>query len=251
MTRIHNDAFGGQIVAVRDSVGVTYLHGDDLGSISVATTSTGAVASRQQFDPWGKVRSGGVSQTSVNYTGQRLDDTGLLFYNARYYNPALGRFISADSVVPGNASGGMDGIALRPLTVDFHEPGFVTTLNSEGANADKLYWGGPVNPQSLNRYSYVGNNPMGATDPTGHNAYLTNKQARDLVDSLNQFAQGVVLSSTTAGSGGALLEKIVKNAALSEKTLDATSRVFFRAIIAGGRTIELVVDCAVYETVFC
>ena len=84
-------AFGGQMVAVRDSAGVSYLHGDHLGSVSVATTSTGAAASRQQYDPWGKVRSGGVSQTSLNYTGQRLDDSGLLYYHARYYDPALGR----------------------------------------------------------------------------------------------------------------------------------------------------------------
>ena len=104
----------------------------------------------------------------LNYTGGRRDDTRLLFYNARYYDPAIGRFISADTVVPGNASGGMDGVALRPLTVAFHEPGFIATLNGEGANADKLHWDGPVNPQSLNRYAYVNNNPMRWTDPTGH-----------------------------------------------------------------------------------
>ncbi|RLD97622.1 MAG: hypothetical protein DRI92_05310, partial [Aquificota bacterium] len=35
------------------------------------------------------------------FTGQREDATiGLYFYNARYYDPALGRFISADTVVP-------------------------------------------------------------------------------------------------------------------------------------------------------
>ena len=34
------------------------------------------------------------------FTGQRLDATGLYFYNARYYDPVLGRFVSADTIVP-------------------------------------------------------------------------------------------------------------------------------------------------------
>src|SRR3712207_8049617 len=41
--------------------------------------------SRQEFTPWGAVRSGGISQTSRNYTGQRLDGTGLLSYHARLH----------------------------------------------------------------------------------------------------------------------------------------------------------------------
>ena len=51
----------------------------------------------------------------------------MYFYNARYYDPALGRFISADTVVPN-----------------------------------------PGNPQDLNRYAYVRNNPLKYRDPTGH-----------------------------------------------------------------------------------
>jgi len=39
--------------------------------------------------------------TARTYTGQAVDEaTGLMFYNARWYDPALGRFISADTVVP-------------------------------------------------------------------------------------------------------------------------------------------------------
>jgi len=116
--------FGTQVIAQRDSSNtLTYIHGDHLGSTSLTTSSSGASVSQQEFDPWGKVRSGGVSQTSMNYTGQKLDGTGLLFYNARYYDPTLGRFSSADIVEDG-----------------------------------------------LNRYSYVGNNPINATDPSGNDA---------------------------------------------------------------------------------
>src|SRR5207244_1327647 len=72
-------------------------------SISVATDSAHAVMSEQEYDPWGQVRSGGVGQTNLNYTGQRLDDSGLLYYHARYYDPLLGRFVSADSIIPGQS----------------------------------------------------------------------------------------------------------------------------------------------------
>ncbi len=89
------------------------------------------------------MRSGGVSQTSLNYTGQHLDGSGLLYYHARYYDPVLARFVSADSIVPGMAMGaggamgtlGMDPqVALRPLTVDFHEPGFAAGLAAEAGS---------------------------------------------------------------------------------------------------------------------
>jgi hypothetical protein len=73
----------------------------------------------------------------------------------------------------------MDGVALKGLTVDFHEPDFVSTLNSENqqpfwfemSREQKQQAGspwGPANPQALNRYAYVQNNPLKWTDPSGH-----------------------------------------------------------------------------------
>jgi RHS repeat-associated protein len=41
-----------------------------------------------------------TTPTGYRYTGQRQDDTlGLYDYNARYYDPDIGRFISADTIV--------------------------------------------------------------------------------------------------------------------------------------------------------
>ena len=73
----------------------------------------------------------------------------------------------------------MDGLALKPLTVDFHEPGFVGQLGTENgfgfwfqlSDDDKQKLGsiwGPANPQALNRYSYARNGPVRYTDPSGH-----------------------------------------------------------------------------------
>ena len=185
--------FNGQVVAVRDSAaGVSYLYGDQLGSVSFATNASGSSTSQQDFDAWGAVRSGGISATSLNYTGQRLDSTGLLDYHARLYDPTLARFVSADSVVPSSASGGLDGVQLKGLTTDFHEPGFVATLNGENARGfwfelsgdDRRQAGvpwGPANPQALNRYSYVLNNPISCSDPSGHITYTRDDaiKARD------------------------------------------------------------------------
>lgn len=43
----------------------------------------------------------GVLPTDYTFTGQKLDaSAGLLYYGARYYDAALGRFVQADTIVP-------------------------------------------------------------------------------------------------------------------------------------------------------
>ncbi len=131
---------GAQRVAMKQGSNVTYLHSDHpfaplrAGSSTPLRTSlgstsatSGASAGTQVYYPYGGVRSG-MLPTDYGFTGQKLDaSVGLMYYGSRYYDAALGRFISADTISPN-----------------------------------------PFNLQSLNRYSYVLNNPVRYVDPSGH-----------------------------------------------------------------------------------
>ncbi|MBI3244141.1 MAG: RHS repeat-associated core domain-containing protein [Chloroflexi bacterium] len=98
-------AFGAQVVAMRDNGTLYYLHGDNLGSASLTTNASGAVVSQNRFYPFGATRfTQGTRPTDVDFIGQRLDGTGLHFYNARYYSSGLGRFVQADTMAPGAGS---------------------------------------------------------------------------------------------------------------------------------------------------
>ena len=144
----------GRRVAMRAGGVIYYLHSDHLGSTSLATTAGGAVVpgSRTGYDPYGAVRYGGALPTDFTFTGQRAEGFGLYDYRARWYDPALGRFVSADTVVP--------------------EPG---------------------NPQGLNRYAYVTNNPLRYTDPSGHIEADEAEKAREIIAHLADD-YGIVIS---------------------------------------------------------
>jgi len=54
-----------------------------------------------KYFPFGATCStSGTVPTDKKFTGQRLDETGLYYYGGRYYDPTIGRFISADAFVP-------------------------------------------------------------------------------------------------------------------------------------------------------
>jgi RHS repeat-associated protein len=129
-------SFGGRVVGMRKqnyptSNGQLRILGDHLGSstLIVDTAATPVVVHRQYYKPYGEaIPVSGSSQTSVGYTGQRLDvESGLMYYGARYYDPVLSFFVSADNIAP--------------------------------AKGDA---------KTRNRYSYVVNNPIRYVDPSGH-----------------------------------------------------------------------------------
>ena len=110
---------------IPQSMSVEYVLGDHLGSASVMTDSLGNKVSEMRYSPWGEVRYSWVDSnlsTTPSYTlpkqtftGQfsYMDDPstqgtegfGLMFYQSRFYDPQIGRFIQADSIVPGGLQG--------------------------------------------------------------------------------------------------------------------------------------------------
>jgi RHS repeat-associated protein len=85
---------------------LTYLLGDHLNSTSLSYRADTGATVTQLYKPWGEVRySSGSLPTRHTYTGQYSyagsGEFGLMFYNAGWYDGALGRFVQADSIVPG------------------------------------------------------------------------------------------------------------------------------------------------------
>jgi RHS repeat-associated protein len=92
---------GSNRVATVESTGSTYYyHSDHLGSSNVITNQSGQQAQYCEYTPYGTLaRNEGTDAVTHKFTGKELDSTGLYFYGARYYDPEIGRFITADTIV--------------------------------------------------------------------------------------------------------------------------------------------------------
>jgi RHS repeat-associated protein len=113
-------SIGGQMVAMDkictvsqgcSDAGLKYFLTDHLGSLAAVTDASGGLLSQYRYLPFGQLRtdvplpnsqSTNAQFTAFGYTGQRgLEASGLLDYKARFYDPALGRFIQPDTLIPG------------------------------------------------------------------------------------------------------------------------------------------------------
>jgi RHS repeat-associated protein len=127
--------FGGTRIARRDSsINVFYYVADHLGtSREIVQAGQTSPCYESDFYPFGGERTpivNACSQNNYKFTGKERDaESGLDNFGARYMASTMGRFMSAD-----------------PFTVT---PGRV------------------VDPQQLNLYAYVRNNPLKHIDPTG------------------------------------------------------------------------------------
>ena len=143
--------FGGKRIARHDTPGsVNYYLSDHLGSSRVVTNSAGTILDDCDFTPFGEERC--VSSSSGNtykFTGKERDpmaEGGKDYFPARYYVNGFGRWLSPDEYTGGPTS------AYGP---------------PDPAPPGALPYADITNPQSLNKYAYVYNNPLRYVDPTG------------------------------------------------------------------------------------
>ncbi|HEU5380767.1 MAG TPA: RHS repeat-associated core domain-containing protein, partial [Ktedonobacteraceae bacterium] len=103
--QIAYDSLAGHLVGSTDGSSTTDELTDAQGSV-LTSISQSAVLGEQVYGPYGNQRYvQGTLGTTRGYTGQFHDGvTGLDYYNARYYDPAVAMFVSPDSV-QGNAQG--------------------------------------------------------------------------------------------------------------------------------------------------
>lgn len=85
-----------------------YYHQDNLNSSSALSGSSGAQQEVNVYYPFGRTQTASPQasfQVSRRFTGQVFDaESGLYYYVGRYYDPELGRFIQADTIIPNIAN---------------------------------------------------------------------------------------------------------------------------------------------------
>jgi RHS repeat-associated protein len=111
----------------------TYYHRDQIGSSSTLTAGTGWPVSTYIYFPYGQGPQPGTNH--YLFTGKERDtESGNDYFGARYYASNMGRFLSPDW----------------------------------SPQAEPVPYAKFADPQSLNLYAYVTNNPLVRVDPSGH-----------------------------------------------------------------------------------
>jgi RHS repeat-associated protein len=90
---------GTQLISQTRNGSTSYYLQDGQGSTRALTNSAGAVTDTYSYTAYGEIyNQTGTTANNYLYTGQQFDQsTGLYSLRARFYNPAVGRFLSQDT----------------------------------------------------------------------------------------------------------------------------------------------------------
>jgi RHS repeat-associated protein len=82
---------------------ITYLYSDQVDSARMTTTPSSSTIPTRRYTAYGDKFAADTHSplaTAFNDGGHMDDGTGLVYINARYYDPNLGLFISPDTLIP-------------------------------------------------------------------------------------------------------------------------------------------------------
>ncbi|MCX6879879.1 MAG: FG-GAP-like repeat-containing protein [Verrucomicrobia bacterium] len=166
---------GSMLITRRDENGPVWYHADRLGSVRAMTDASGSVVRNYGYSPFGQTR--GASDIAANdrgFTGHRRDADTGLLFMGARY--------------------------YDPSTCQFVSPDSIVP--------------DPENPQALNRYSYVYNDPLNNTDPTGHAPVVVAVISAAMVSSTPAIATWVAVTAWV-GAGLSVAGYFAKDPILS------------------------------------
>uniref|UniRef100_UPI0040487BFC RHS repeat domain-containing protein n=1 Tax=Rheinheimera sp. TaxID=1869214 RepID=UPI0040487BFC len=192
---------------------IRYTHKDRLGSTLTYTDHNGQVTDRRMFDAFGKPRAtDGNSLTTPRLQNLSLSRNG--FTDHRHLDE-------------------VELIHMNGRAYDYNLGRFLSV--------DPIIQS-PGNSQSLNPYSYIMNNPLAGTDPTGYSAECAEKSCKIQVKVKTEAGTGSRISRTTtstvtatqnsngtvtiSGSNGAAVGAVAKaiNTTLTSNRMDIGSQ---------------------------
>ena len=223
-----------------------YLWDATRNTTAITFASWSTVAERIHYDAYGKAQfytaswstKSGTSYGVVNtFTGRELDtESGLYYFRARYYDPALGRFISRDPLGYVNGmslyrayfvQGGVDpsGLDVRAvLDLDEDAPGY---RRDENGN-----W--PKEVPRHTRTEYPGRYDAwdaGADFGTGYNDVMTIGVARG-IQKLNPLYEGDMTNESSIAYKGGVVVGAIHSAAIGAGAAGTPG------VIAGGTEVS-------------
>ncbi len=203
-------------LAVGDSTGdgTHYLLQDNLGSNSEIIEPYSYSVQHMRFSAWGFANYS-VQPTDNQYTGQdKSSNSGLLFYQSRWYDPSIMRWLQPDTVIPDIYNPlDWDRFAyVRNNPVNFNDPsghiacedsfyGCGTTTNASNINGSVTYWKWAIISQFGIIMSDAGDKKWDSNNLSNMNFSLVNIDDH-LNGHLNSMVHGATFKLNNHSGGG-------------------------------------------------
>ena len=152
-----------QVAEIKRDGSLVFTHTDVLGSPILLTNAQGQVVGQYDYDPFGNlIGSDSTESTKYLFTGQEYDnESDLYYYNARYYNPVIGRFISRDPVL------GRDGDSLSRNGYIYVKNNPLKYVDPSGEEEETMLQGFGAGNAALNKVKFTapGTDYVWSTNP--------------------------------------------------------------------------------------